>query len=284
MSAGKSIFISGAAAGIGAETARLFARNGWLVGASDISADGLARLAQEIGPDRVSVHPADVRDFRAVESALRDFGVRTGGRLDAVFANAGVLFMGPDETLTRAEKDLLVDVNVRGVLHTIDAAFPYLARTPGAHVVAMSSTSAEYGSPQHAVYSATKFFVRGLTEALNIEYRAHGIQVSAIYVAYVRTGMVLDAKVRPASIERLGVKITPSSFDSGSWRTANRLSAPIPSGHRFEILPFSTVIEASSCSSTSQLSPFPPRYISRPPWSCTQCLTRSYIVRVQYSG
>jgi NADP-dependent 3-hydroxy acid dehydrogenase YdfG len=221
MSAGKSIFISGAAAGIGAETARLFARNGWLVGASDVSADGLARLAQEIGPDRVSVHPADVRDFQAVESALREFAIRTGGRLDAVFANAGVLFMGPDETLTRAEKDLLVDVNVRGVLHTIDAAFPYLARTQGAHVVAMSSTSAEYGSPQHAVYSATKFFVRGLTEALNIEYRAHGIQVSAIYVAYVRTGMVLDAKVRPASIERLGVKITPQRVAATVWRAVH---------------------------------------------------------------
>jgi short-subunit dehydrogenase len=129
--------------------------------------------------------------------------------------------MGPHETITPAQKDLLVDVNVRGVINTIDAGFPFLARTPGAHLVAMASASAEYGSPQHAVYSATKFFVRGLTEALDIEYRAHDIQVAAIYVAYVQTGMVFDAAVKPASIERLGVKITPQRVAQTVWRAVH---------------------------------------------------------------
>ena len=217
----KSIFITGAARGIGAETARLFLANGWRVGASDVNADALATLGRENGSDRLSTHPADVRDFAAIESALRDFTQSTGGRLDAAFANAGVLFMGPDERITRSQKDLLVDVNVRGVIHTIDAAFPFLARTPGARVVAMSSTSAEYGSPEHAVYSATKFFVRGLTEALDIEYRAHGIRVAGIYVPYVQTGMVFDAPVKPASIERLGVKIPPSRVAETVWRAVH---------------------------------------------------------------
>jgi len=217
----RSIFITGAARGIGAETARLFLANGWRVGASDVDADALAALGRENGSDRLSTHPADVRDFAAIESAVRDFTQSTGGRLDAVFANAGVLFMGPDERITRGQKDLLVDVNVRGVIHTIDAAFPYLARTPGARVVAMSSTSAEYGSPEHAVYSATKFFVRGLTEALDIEYRAHGIRVAGIYVPYVQTGMVFDAPVKPASIERLGVKIPPRRVAETVWRAVN---------------------------------------------------------------
>lgn len=217
----QSIFITGAAAGIGAETARLFARNNWLVGASDVNAGALAALQRELGAERVSVHVADVRDRGSVESAVSDFTARTGGRLDVLFANAGVLFMGPDETITAAQKDLLVDVNVKGVVHTIDAAFAALRQTPGAHVVAMASTSAEYGSPQHAVYSATKFFVRGLTEALNIEYRAHGIQVSAIYVAYVQTGMVFDAPVQPASIARLGVKVPPQRVAAAVWKAAH---------------------------------------------------------------
>jgi NADP-dependent 3-hydroxy acid dehydrogenase YdfG len=221
MSRPKSIFITGAGAGIGAETARLFARNGWLVGASDVDSTALAALANELGLERVSTHMADVRDAAAVERAIHEFTGRTDGRLDAVFANAGVLFMGPHETITPAQKRLLVDVNVNGVVHTIDAAFPFLQRTPGAHVVAMSSTSAEYGSPQHAVYSATKFFVRGLTEALNIEYRAHGIQVSAIYVAYVQTGMVFGARVKPASIARLGVKIPPERVAQAVWRAVH---------------------------------------------------------------
>jgi NADP-dependent 3-hydroxy acid dehydrogenase YdfG len=217
----RAIFITGAAAGIGAETARLFARNGWRVGASDVDAAALAALQDEIGADRLATHVADVRDRAAVEAALRDFTSGTGGRLDALFANAGVLFMGPDETIAPGQKDLLVDVNVKGVIHAIDAGFPHLRRTPGAHVVAMASTSAEYGSPQHAVYSATKFFVRGLTEALNIEYREHGIQVSAIYVAYVQTGMVFDAKVKPASIERLGVKIPPQRVAATVWKAVH---------------------------------------------------------------
>lgn len=221
MTAAQSIFITGAAAGIGAETARLFARNGWQVGASDVNETALAALQDELGADRVSLHPADVRDRAAITAALCAFTERTGGRLDALFANAGVLFMGPDETISPAQKDLLVDVNVKGVIHTVDAGFPFLRQTPGAHLVAMASTSAEYGSPEHAVYSATKFFVRGLTEALNIEFRLHDIQVSAIYVAYVQTGMVFDANVKPASIERLGVKIAPQRVAATVWKAVH---------------------------------------------------------------
>jgi NADP-dependent 3-hydroxy acid dehydrogenase YdfG len=217
----RSIFITGAAAGIGAETARLFVCNGWRVGASDVNAVALAGLQQELGAASLSTHVADVRDRDAVRAAVGDFAAGSAGRLDALFVNAGVLFMGPDETITPAQKDLLVDVNVRGVINTIDAGFPFLAGTPGAHLVAMASTSAEYGSPQHAVYSATKFFVRGLTEALDIEYRAHDIQVAAISVAYVQTGMVFDAAVKPASIERLGVKISPQRVAQVVWRAVH---------------------------------------------------------------
>ena len=221
MSRRRSIFITGAAAGIGAATTRLFVSRGWHVGASDVDGSALASLQRELGPENVSIHVADVRDFAAIEAALGEFASAAGGQLDAVFANAGVLFMGPHETVTRAQKDLLVDVNVRGVIHTFDAAFPFLRQTPGAHALAMCSTSAEYGAPEHAVYSATKFFVRGLTEALNIEYRRHDIQVSAIYVAYVQTGMVFDAKVKPASIERMGVKVTPGQVAETAWRAVH---------------------------------------------------------------
>jgi NADP-dependent 3-hydroxy acid dehydrogenase YdfG len=217
----RSIFITGAAAGIGAETARLFASRGWRVGASDVDVAGLAALQAEIGGDAVTVHPADVRDYAALERAIGDFVTAAGGRLDAVFANAGVLFMGPHESIGREQKALMLDVNALGVVHTFDAALPHLKRTPGAHAVAMCSVSAEYGTPDHALYSATKFFVRGLTEALEIEYRSLGIQVSAIYVAYVQTGMVLDAPVKPASIERLGVKVQPQQVAEAVWRAVH---------------------------------------------------------------
>jgi len=215
------IFITGAAAGIGAATARLFVERGWHVGASDTNAEGLRALHSELGSDAVASFVVDVRDAEAVQGAVRAYAEPRGGRLEAAFANAGVLFMGPDESLTLAQKNLLVDVNVKGVIHTVAAAFPFLKATPGAHLVAMSSTSAEYGAPHHAVYGATKCFVRGYTEALESEYAEHDIQVSAIYVAYVKTGMVFDAEVKAASIEKMGVKITPERVANTVWEAVH---------------------------------------------------------------
>ena len=218
----RSIFITGVGAGIGAATARLFAARGWTVGGSDIREASLASMRHELGAERFQACVADVRDRAAMTVAIDDFARRQGGGLDAVFANAGILFMGDDETLAHEQKQAMIDVNVRGLVHTFDAALPWLKRAaPGAHAIAMASTSAEYGSPQHAVYSATKFFVRGYTEALAIEHRRAGIQVSGIYVSYVRTGMVTDANFRPASIERLGVKATADQVAQAVWRAAH---------------------------------------------------------------
>jgi NADP-dependent 3-hydroxy acid dehydrogenase YdfG len=217
----RAIFVTGAGQGIGAATARLFAARGWRVGACEPELARLEALSRELGAGRLAAYAADVRDRAAVARAVDDFAGRQGGRLDAVFANAGVLFMGPDDTLTAAQKELLVDVNVKGVIHSFDAAMPHLLATPGSHAVAMCSTSAEYGSPEHAVYGATKFFVRGYTEALNIEYAPRGVDVCGVYVAYVDTPMVRDATVKPASIERLGVKATADDVARAVWRAAH---------------------------------------------------------------
>jgi NADP-dependent 3-hydroxy acid dehydrogenase YdfG len=217
----RSIFITGAGKGIGAATARLFAANGWQVGACEPELARLETLHADLGPQRFTPYAADVRDPDALVQAMGAFAARQGGRLDAVFANAGILFMGRDDTLTPEQKNSLVDVNVKGVLHTMHAALPYLKATPGAHAVAMCSTSAEYGSPEHAVYSATKFFVRGYTEALNIEYAPLGINVSGIYVAYVDTPMVREATYKPASIDRLGVKATADDVARTVWRAVH---------------------------------------------------------------
>jgi len=222
MAANKTIFITGAGGGIGAATARLFASRGWLIGASDINAGNLGSLQQELGAERCQVFVADVRDREATTAAVSQFAASHGGRLDAVFANAGVLFTGPDETLTPEQKKLLVDVNVSGVVHTLDAALPFLKQAaPGAHAVAMASMSAEYGSPHFALYGATKFFVRGYTEALAIEHKASGVHFSGVYAAFVDTSMVRDANHRAPSIDRLGVKATADNVAATVWRAVH---------------------------------------------------------------
>lgn len=217
----KTILITGAASGIGRKTTELFASRGWLVGAADINPTALNMLAKDIGSNNVIPLVANVGTKEGADSMVRSFLSHTGGTLDCLFNCAGVLFMGPNETITSEQKNLIVDVNVNGVIHCTDAAFDALKRTPNAHVVSMCSASSEFGSPYHAVYGATKAFVRNFTEALNVEFSQHDIQVSDIVVAYVQTPMVFEAKVKPKSIDRLGVKVKPEDVANRVWDAAH---------------------------------------------------------------
>lgn len=216
----RTILITGAGSGIGRETARLFASRGWRVAAVDVNAGALAALVVDAGG---SITPivGDVSTRAGADAVVAAATSMTGGTLDCLFNCAGLLEMGPHHTIPRARIDSLIAVNVNGVLNCIDAALPALEATPGAHIVNMSSASAEYGTPELAAYSASKFFVRGLTEALNIEFEPLGIQVSAILVAYVRTPMVTDAQVQAASVAKSGVNVEPTAVAEIVWRAAH---------------------------------------------------------------
>lgn len=220
MSDTKTILITGAASGIGKATAKLFIEQGWQVAAADVNVQALAQLESESG-SRLWPIAGDVRSRDGAQALVKQVTNRTGGRLDCLFNCAGTLEMQPHVDIAPDKIDRMIDVNVRGVVYCIDAAFPALAATPGAHVVNMCSTSSEYGTPDHAVYSASKFFVRGLTEALNIEFERHGIQVSAILVAYVQTPMVLQAAVKAHAVAALGVKVTPQTVAAKVWKAAH---------------------------------------------------------------
>lgn len=202
----RSIFITGAAAGIGAATARRFAALGWFVGLYDVDQAGVEHLAAELGTDRTLAGRLDVADAAAWGEALAAF-VGRAGRLDALVNNAGILSSGAFESIPLARQQAIVDVNVKGVLNGCHTAFPYLRDTPGSCVVNMSSASAIYGQPSLAIYSSTKFAVRGLTEALDIEWQAHGIRVMDVMPLFVQTSMVqgMDAK----AIGKLGVNLGP---------------------------------------------------------------------------
>ncbi|MCP6059511.1 SDR family NAD(P)-dependent oxidoreductase, partial [Klebsiella pneumoniae] len=89
-----------------------------------------------------------------------------------------------------AEHARILAINVQGVVQMTHAAFPYLKATPGAQVINMGSASGVYGTPHMASYSASKFAVRGFTEALELEWRRHGIRVGDLMPPFVRTPMV----------------------------------------------------------------------------------------------
>jgi NADP-dependent 3-hydroxy acid dehydrogenase YdfG len=221
VNANPSIFITGAASGIGRETALLFAQRGWRVGAADIDESGLARLAEDIGPDRCLTGRLDVRDSGAWRERIDAFGAWTGGRMDALFNCAGIMRMGPFDQVPLAEHVRTVEVNVIGVLNGIHTAFPLLKATPGAHVVSMGSASGIYGVPDLATYSASKFFVRGLTEGLNVELERHGITVTDLMPLYVDTPMVRTQEYRAGSLKTFGAKLTPQDIAEIVWKAVH---------------------------------------------------------------
>jgi len=236
----KSIFITGAASGIGRETALLFAERGWFVGLFDLNESALESLYDAIGPEKACFQVMDVTRPESVRAGAAMLAERTGGRLDVLFNNAGVLYMGHHQTIDPELKRRTVDVNFVGVLNGIDACFDLLKATAGARMVTMSSASALYGTPELAVYSATKAAVRSLTDALNIEFEPLGIHVCDIMAPYVQTPMITDAPVAATSVSRLGVHIAPRQVAEVVWRAAHGRKRHWPVGWMMRLLEMAT--------------------------------------------
>ncbi|MCG5434290.1 SDR family oxidoreductase [Mycobacterium sp. MYCO198283] len=204
----KAVFITGAAAGIGRETALQLAARGYTVGAYDIDEAGCKTLVEEItarGGTAIAGH-LDVTDFDEFTERMAEFTAAVGDRLDVMINNAGILRAGRFEEIGVETHMTEIDINVKGVVNGLHAAFPYLRKTPRSVVVNMSSASAIYGQKELANYSATKFFVRGLTEALDLEWGEYGIRVIAMWPLFVQTGMLQGIKT--GTTQSLGIRLT----------------------------------------------------------------------------
>lgn len=217
----KSIFITGAAAGIGKACAQRFHDAGWFVGLYDVDAVGCQKLQAALGNQRVCAGKLDVTDVNAWQDSLKAFCEASGGRLDVLLNNAGILRSGAFQEIDLAQQHLIVDINIKGVMNGCHTAFAYLKQTPGACVINMASASAIYGQPDIATYSTSKFAVRGLTEALAIEWREHDIRVVDIWPLFVQTDMMaqLDGA---ASAANLGAKLTPAQVAAGVYKAATK--------------------------------------------------------------
>src|ERR1044071_8088586 len=199
-----SIFITGAAAGIGRATAQRCASQGWFVGAYDMDAAGLDSLKSALGAGNYVTETLNVTDPVALSAALDRFFQAAGRRLDVMFNCAGILSVGNFEDIALPRHHAMVDVNLKGVINGFHCALPYLKQTRGARVISMASASAIYGSPAFASYSASKFAVRGLTEAMNIEWARHGITVMDVWPIFVNTAMVTEIIEQPESLKKMG--------------------------------------------------------------------------------
>ena len=213
----KTIFVTGAASGIGKATSLLFGGKGWRVGCYDVDVDGARRVAEQL--PHAAHGRIDVTSEESWKTAVADFSGASGA-LDVLFNCAGILRMGRFEDVSPAECRKQLDVNVMGVILGIQTCLPLLERARGA-IVNMSSASAVYGQPELAVYSATKFAVRAITEALDIELRARGVRVADVMPGYVDTPMVSSQTHKAASLAKLGVKLTPEKIAGIVWDAAH---------------------------------------------------------------
>ncbi len=181
--------VTGAASGIGLATARRLAADGVRLALVDIDRPGLDRAIAELGdPDRARAIACDVGSFAACEQAVAD-ALAWAGRLDIVVNCAGLWVEGPTETMTEADWDRVVDVNLKGTFSICRHAIPALVASGGC-IVNVSSDAGLWGNKGAAVYSASKGGVTILTKALAVELAARGVRVNAVCPGDVDSPMI----------------------------------------------------------------------------------------------
>ncbi len=185
----KVILITGGARGIGAAAAAELARRGARPVLADLDTDGLTRTAAAITPAPMTVE-LDVTDGVACQDAVQSVTERFG-RLDAVWANAGIASIGPVELTDPAAWTRTIEVNLLGAYYTIRAALPPVIAARG-YVAATASLATFAHAPHLSAYCATKAGIEALCNSLRIELDQYGVGVATIHPSWIDTDMVRE--------------------------------------------------------------------------------------------
>lgn len=186
----KTVLITGAARGIGAETARQLHDKGARLVLVDVDSEPLEKLAAEMGSAVITAR-ADVRDLSAVQQAV-DAGIEAFGGIDVVVANAGIASYGSVLAVDPDTFARVIDVNVTGVFHTVRASLPSVIDRRG-YVLVVSSMAAFGAMPGMAAYNASKAGAEHFANALRLEVRHLGVDVGSAHMSWVDTPLVRDA-------------------------------------------------------------------------------------------
>jgi NAD(P)-dependent dehydrogenase (short-subunit alcohol dehydrogenase family) len=194
---GQLVLITGAGSGIGRETALLCARRGADLVLCDIDRTGVEQtaLAARALCAEVMAERVDISDRADVE-ALADAVHARYDAVDLLINNAGVGLVGGFLDTTEEDWDRLVAINLMGVVHGCAAFTPAMVRRGRGHVVNLSSAAGFMANPALSAYTATKFAVLGLSEALRTELRPHGIGVTAICPGVINTPITRTSPIR----------------------------------------------------------------------------------------
>lgn len=191
---GRRVLVTGAARGIGAETATRLVGRGARVSLVGLEPERLAALAGSLGPG-AAWFEADVRDREGLDRAVRGTAERFGG-LDAVVANAGIVRVGTVAGIEPEQFEEVIEVNLLGVWRTIRAALPEVVRNRG-YVLTVASLAAAIHPPLMASYNAAKAGVSALADSLRAELRGTGTAVGVAYFGVIDTDMTRNAEADP---------------------------------------------------------------------------------------
>ncbi|MDQ1747491.1 MAG: hypothetical protein QOD07_1754 [Frankiaceae bacterium] len=238
--------VTGGGSGIGEALCRALAERGDTVVVSDIDGAAAQRVATDIGATATAAK-VDVRDADAVQ-ALVDDTVAAHGRLDLMVNNAGIGVGGDTLELTLAHWDRIIDINLRGVIHGIHAAYPVMARQRSGHIVNIGSVAGLIPPPYLAPYVATKHAVVGLSLALRGEAKEYGVGVTVVCPSWTDTP-ILDSTgpadlPKPASAEggmrgaaeKMGKLYTPAALAQDIIRGVERNKAMVVTPRQARVL------------------------------------------------
>lgn len=186
--------VTGAASGIGRATALAFAEKGCHLALVDRDADGLAETAKQTAGVRVSTHVMDVADADAV-AALPERVLAEHERVTVLVNNAGVSLVGRFEEMTMEEFRWLLEINLFAVVGFTKAFLPHLQQASAGHIVNVSSLFGLIAPAEQTAYSASKFAVRGFSEALRHELDGTSVGVTVVHPGGVRTGIARNARL-----------------------------------------------------------------------------------------
>lgn len=212
--AGKIVLITGASSGIGEATAQVLAAHGATVVLGARRVDRLEQLAAEIraGGGRAVARPLDVTR-RQDGQAFADYALEQFGRIDVIINNAGVMPLSPLAALKVEEWEQMVDVNIKGVLYGIAAVLPTMLAQQSGHVINIASIAGLYVMPTAAVYCATKFAVRAISDGLRQE--SDKIRVTCVYPGVVESELahtITDTSTAEAIDEFRKVALKPAAI------------------------------------------------------------------------
>ena len=200
---GKVVVITGASSGLGEATARHLSAQGATVVLGARRTDRIEALAGELSASggKALAIATDVTHCDQVKR-LVDAGAQTYGRIDVMINNAGLMPQAPLERLKIDEWERMIDVNIKGVLYGIAAALPHMKRQKAGHFINVSSVAGHKVGQGFAVYAATKYAVRALSEGLRQEVKPYNIRTTVISPGAVATELPNTA-TDPDSADRV---------------------------------------------------------------------------------